>query len=75
MKNLQNKLDQLIKKVEQLENNIELKFIVDGLKERYAGFDMNLVENYLKNLYKTDKQKAEELNNPICFESIWLSIK
>jgi hypothetical protein len=43
------------------------------IQSRHKDFDMDKVAEYLSNLYKTDPQKAERLNNSTGFELVWLN--
>lgn len=48
---------------------------VASIKRHMPDFDFAAVKSHLTEIYKKDKLRAEELNNPIGWERVWLEIK
>ncbi|MCK5111069.1 MAG: hypothetical protein KAQ94_06065 [Arcobacteraceae bacterium] len=70
------KLQQQIKELQEDKNTRESNeaqtSILSGLKTKYPEFEASKVEEYLKELHKTDPAKAESLNNGVGWELVHL---
>jgi hypothetical protein len=59
----------------ETERQNKIKEAVATIKRTTPDFDFEAVKNHLIGVYKKDKKKAEELNNPIGWELVWTKIK
>lgn len=44
---------------------------IGDIKMRHPNFDIKIIHSYLQELYKTDQELAEKMNNPNSWEKIW----
>lgn len=73
IKSLQEKLSALEESVTARDNADKVASTINALKTKHDGFDDSKVKDYLVELNKTDPERANDLNNPIGWENVWLT--
>jgi hypothetical protein len=68
----ESRLERLERMADEIERAKAVDSLVDEIKTRHADFDGDKVRNYLVELNKTDRAKAESLNNPVGWELLHL---
>lgn len=61
--------------IQAQQNEKAVNEAVAKIKEKHADFDQSKVYDHLKELAKTDPERAQALNNPIGWENVWHDIK
>ena len=69
---LQQKIKDLEEDKEAREHKEALDTVLSNLKSKHPEFKAEDIENHLKELYKTDPEKAESLNNAVGYELVYL---
>jgi hypothetical protein len=71
--------DEIIKRLEEAEAKLQaqeqerlVQTEIQRLSSEHKGFDADAVKSKLKEIHKTDPQRAEMLNNPVGWENLWL---
>jgi len=72
IKTLKQQIDDLEKDKEQRDKQEAHKQVVSNLQTKYPEFDADKIKNHLVEMYKTDPEKAEGLNNELGFELLHL---
>jgi len=72
---LKKQLEENQKYIDEQKNIQAINDSVADIKSRISDFDVDAVYNYLKDMNKTNPQKASLYNNPIGWENIWYQIR
>lgn len=72
IKTLKQQIDDLKKDKEQRDKQEAHNQVVSNLQTKYPEFDADKIKNHLVEMYKTDPEKAEGLNNELGFELLYL---
>jgi len=72
---LKKQLEENQKYIDEQKNIQAINDSVADIKSRISDFDVDAVYNYLKDINKTNPQKAAMYNNPIGWENIWYQIR
>jgi|GEM_PF-2949481 len=72
---LKKQLEENQKYIDEQKNIQAINDSVADIKSRISDFDVDAVYNYLKDMNKTNPQKATMYNNPIGWENIWYQIR
>lgn len=70
---LKKRLEDTEKVIDAQRNEKALNQVVSDLKATHKGFDEKKVNDYLTELFKTDPERANMLNNSVGFENVWLT--
>lgn len=75
VKDLESKIEEQQKFIDEQKNIQAINEAVGDIKNRISDFSIDAVYAHLKEMHKTDPQKANAYNNPIGWENIWNQIK